>query len=418
MSSPAESATDATSPFYGLARSLLFALPPEAAHELVVSTLERGLYVRDTSAIDLRLGQTIAGLAFPNPVGIAAGFDKDARVPDAVIGLGCGFAEIGTVTPLAQSGNPQPRVFRLVAERAMINRLGFNNAGHEAACARLQRRLERRLGDAVGGAVASNRPGAVASNNPGAVASNNPGAVASNRPGAGNKDNRIIGVNIGANKDSADRIGDYVAGIETFYDLAAYFMVNVSSPNTTGLRKLQDPSNLDELLARVMAARHTRVDRGEVSKPVFVKIAPDIGEDEIAPICAQLAAHGVDGIAVSNTTLSRTGVQGRVSREGGGLSGAPLFERSTVMLARVYRETAGRIPLIGIGGIDSGATALAKIEAGASLIQIYTGLVYEGPGLIGRIKRHLADAVAQSGETSIEALRGRRAAEWAAKPLG
>lgn len=359
-------------PFYGLARSMLFALPPEQAHEVVVAALEKGVYVADATPADPRLAQTVAGLDFPNPVGIAAGFDKDARVPDAVLGLGCGFAEIGTVTPHAQTGNPRPRVFRLVAERALINRLGFNNAGHEAARARLAKRV--------------------------------------GLPG-------IVGVNVGANKDSADRIGDYVAGIETFYGLASYFMVNISSPNTTGLRTLQDPSNLDELLTRVMAARRARIDRGDASRPIFVKIAPDIHDDEIGAICGQLSLHGVDGIAVSNTTLSRTGLTGRLSREGGGLSGVPLFERSTIMLARVYRETGGRIPLIGLGGIDSGDAALAKVEAGASLVQLYTGLIYEGPGLIGRIKKRLSAAVAASGASSVASLTGRRAAEWAGKSL-
>lgn len=355
---------------FDLSRPLLFALPPEEAHELTLKTLEQGLYPR-ASAPDPRLATTVAGLGFPSPVGIAAGFDKDGRVPDAVLGLGCGFAEVGTVTPLAQSGNPRPRVFRLVEEKAVINRLGFNNEGHAAALARLEKRT-----------------------------------------GGG-----IVGVNIGANKDATDRIADYVLGIETFNRLATYFMVNISSPNTTGLRKLQDPASLDLLLQRVMTARAFLVDKGAPKRPVFVKIAPDIDEDDIAPICAQLVAHGVDGIAVSNTTLSRPGLHGGVSKEGGGLSGAPLFHRSTVMLARVHQATGGRIPLIGIGGIDSGETALAKIEAGASLIQVYTGLIYEGPGLIARIKTHLAEAVTKAGVASIGALTGRRAAEWAAKGL-
>ncbi|MDZ4843161.1 MAG: quinone-dependent dihydroorotate dehydrogenase [Hyphomicrobium aestuarii] len=367
-----KSANERGGSLYGVARAVLFALPPEDAHELVLKGLENGIYAKDFGTPDRRLTQTIAGLAFENPVGIAAGFDKDARVPDAVLALGCGFAEIGTVTPLAQTGNPQPRLFRLVPERALINRLGFNNAGHDAA----RTRLERRAG----------------------------------RPG-------IVGVNVGANQMSADRIADYVRGIEAFYGLASYFMVNISSPNTTGLRKLQDPANLDELLSRVMSARKARVDRGEPSRPVFVKIAPDIADDDIGPVCQQLMVHAVDGIAVSNTTLSRAGVQGKLSREGGGLSGPPLFERSTIMLARVYRETGGRVPLIGIGGVDSGETALAKIEAGASLVQLYTGLVYEGPGLIGRIKRQLADAVATAGVASITELIGRRSEAWAAKPL-
>lgn len=356
---------------YALTRPLLFALPPEEAHELTLKSLEGGFYPRDKIQPDPKLQVSIAGLTFPNPVGIAAGFDKDARAPDAVIGLGCGFAEIGTVTPLAQTGNPKPRVFRLVEDRAVINRLGFNNEGHAAAYGRL-----------------------------------------SKRPAHG-----IVGVNVGANKDSIDRIADYVAGIEMFNDVASYFMVNISSPNTTGLRKLQDPASLDLLLMRVMAARTALVAAGKPNRPVFVKIAPDIGEDEIGAICGQLAAHNVDGIAVSNTTLSRPALFGPASREGGGLSGTPLFHRSTVMLARVYQTTGGRIPLIGIGGIDSGASAIAKIEAGASLIQLYTGLIYEGPGLIGRIKTQLSAAAARAGAGSIGKLTGSRAAEWAAKPL-
>lgn len=357
---------------YGLARPLLFALAPEEAHELVLKSLEGGLYLKDTCPADPALAVSIGALRFPNPIGIAAGFDKDARVPDAVHGLGCGFAEVGTLTPLPQDGNPRPRVFRLVDDRAMINRLGFNNGGHAAARDRLVRRQGR---------------------------------------------SGIVGVNVGANKDSADRIGDYVAGIEAFYDLASYFMVNISSPNTTGLRKLQDPSNLDELLSRVMAARRTRTDRGEPARPILVKIAPDVGDDEVGPICAQLLTHAVDGIAVSNTTLSRPGIHSRAAREGGGLSGRPLFERSTILLARVYRETGGKVPLVGIGGVDSGETALAKIEAGATLVQLYTGLVYEGPSLIGRIKRHLSAAVAASGTPSLRTLIGRNADTWASKPL-
>lgn len=356
---------------YGLSRPFLFMLPPEEAHELTLKTLESGMYLRDKTPADPRLAVTLGGLLFPNPVGIAAGFDKNARVPDAVLGLGCGFAEIGSVTPLAQSGNPKPRVFRLVANRALINRLGFNNDGHAAALARLQRR-------ASGG---------------------------------------IIGINVGANKDAPDRIADYVTGIETFNAVASYFMVNISSPNTTGLRKLQDPASLDLLLMRVMDARRALSAAGKPLRPVFVKIAPDVGEDEIEPICAQLVAHNVDGIAVSNTTLARPGVFGPTSREGGGLSGAPLFHRSTAMLARVYQATGGKVPLIGIGGVDSPQTALAKIEAGATLVQLYTGMIYEGPSLIGRIKTHLSQTLDREGLGSLAALRGRRATEWASKPL-
>jgi len=307
----------------------------------------------------------------PNPVGIAAGFDKDARVPDAILRLGCGFAEIGTVTPLPQPGNPTPRIFRLPQDGAVINRLGFNNGGHAAALARLKR-----------------------------------------RPHAG-----VVGVNIGANKDSTDRIADYVRGIETFYDVASYFTINISSPNTPGLRDLQDPAALTDLLQRLMAAREEQMRSGKSRRPLIVKLAPDIAEHDLDAVLEPLVAQGVDGIAVSNTTLSRAGLSDSNARQAGGLSGRPLFHRATIMLARVYRATGGKIPLIGIGGIDSGAAALSKIEAGATLVQLYTGLIYAGPSLITEIKHALSAGVRRSGAASLSELVGRRAAEWAAKPL-
>ncbi len=355
-----------------LARPLLLALDPEAAHEATLRALELGVYPR-TGETAPCLAVRLWGLDFPNPIGIAAGFDKDARVPDAVLGLGCGFAEIGTTTPRPQPGNPAPRVFRLISDRAVINRLGFNNAGHAAALARLAARAQR------GG---------------------------------------IVGVNLGANKDSTDRVADYVAGLEAFYEVASYFTVNVSSPNTPGLRDLQAPDALDDLLARLMAARAVKTAAGLPKRPIVVKLAPDLAEETIAPVAAALLRHEVDGIAVSNTTLARPGVAGPNAAEAGGLSGRPLFHRSTVMLARVYEATGGRVPLIGIGGIDSGETALAKIEAGATLLQLYTGLIYEGPSLIGRMTGALAEACAARNVASITALTGTRAAEWAAKPLG
>jgi dihydroorotate dehydrogenase len=358
---------------FDLARPALLTLDPERAHLLGIQAFERGIYPRDASPDDALVAATVAGLRFPNPVGIAAGFDKDARVPDAVLGMGCGFAEIGTVTPLPQHGNPQPRVFRLIRDRAVINRLGFNNEGHGAALSRLQARQSR------GG---------------------------------------IVGVNIGANKDATDRTADYVAGLDAFYGVASFFTVNISSPNTPGLRDLQAPAALDELLSRVMAARERHIERGAPRRPIVVKIAPDISEDDIGPIAARLAAHRVDAIAVSNTTLARPGLtDAETAKEAGGLSGRPLFHRSTVMLARMYLATGGGIPLVGIGGIDSPATALAKIEAGATLIQLYTGLIYEGAGLIGRIKTHLSDHARASGLVSIAEATGKRAADWAARPL-
>lgn len=356
---------------FDLARPMLFALPPEDAHELTLRSLEMGVYPRPSRADDPALAVDVWGLRLPNPIAIAAGFDKDARVVDAVLGMGCGFAEAGTTTPLPQAGNPAPRVFRLIADRAVINRLGFNNAGHAAALERLRRRSSSGL----------------------------------------------VAVNLGANKDAADRVADYVRGIETFYDVAAFFTVNISSPNTPGLRDLQAPAALDELLGRIMAARDALMKAGKPRRPVVVKLAPDIAEADIEPICARLLAHAVDGIAVSNTTFTRDFLVDANAREAGGLSGRPLFRRSTVMLARVHQVTSGRVPLIGIGGIDSGEAALAKIEAGATLLQLYTGLIFEGPGLVGRIKDHLTSAIRRSGVKSISELVGKRAAEWAAKSL-
>lgn len=354
-----------------LARPFLFALDPETAHELTLRALELGVYPRCAAEADRALEIPVWGLVFPNPVGIAAGFDKDARVPDAVLGLGCGYAEVGTTTPAPQAGNPAPRVFRLIPDRAVINRLGFNNEGHTAALGRLAARPQR----------------------------------------------GVVGVNVGANKESRDRAADYVAGIEAFYDVASYFTVNISSPNTPGLRDLQAPAALDDLMGRIMAARAAKVAAGKPARPIVVKLAPDLADEDVEPITAALLRHGVDGIAVSNTTLARPGLVDAAASEAGGLSGRPLFHRATVMLARVHQATGGKVPLIGIGGIDSGEAALAKIEAGATLLQLYTGLIYEGPGLIGRIKAHLTKVCADRGLSSITALVGTRAPEWAAKPI-
>lgn len=357
---------------FGLARSVLFQLSPEDAHNLTLTSLEHGLHPRAPQDIDPALHVSAFGLNFPNPVGIAAGFDKDARVPDAVLAMGCGFAEIGTVTPHPQDGNPKPRIFRLLDDHAVINRLGFNNGGHAAALARLEPRKNR---------------------------------------------NGIVGVNIGANKDSSDRIADYVTGITTFQHLASYFVINISSPNTPGLRDLQSADALDDLLDKVMSARARAANAGDARPAIVVKIAPDLTPDELSQTISQLIAHNVDGIAVSNTTLSRSGLTAKEGSESGGLSGRPLFERSTIMLARVFQQTEGKIPLIGIGGIDSGAAAVEKIKAGATLLQLYTGLIYEGPGLIPRINTALKNACRSSGVNTIADLRGTASDAWAAKPL-
>jgi len=353
-----------------LALPFLRVLDPEHAHEVTLKALEAGLYPRPMEADDTRLAQSIWGLDFPNPIGIAAGFDKDARAPGAILNSGFGFAEVGTLTPRPQTGNPRPRVFRLTQDRAMINRLGFNNEGHKRALTRLARRSSK----------------------------------------------GVIGVNIGANKDAADRQGDYVAGLETFSPAADYFTVNISSPNTPGLRDLQGPRELDELLARLMAKRDELVQAGVPSRPIAVKISPDIADEDVAPICERMVAHGVEGIIVSNTTLDRTGLKSREHvNEAGGLSGAPLYEASTGLLGKVYVLTQGHIPLIGVGGINSGKAALGKIEAGASLVQLYTGLVYEGPGLIPRIKQALVKGIERAGASSIAGLVGNKAEHWAAR---
>ena len=355
---------------FNLAPRCLALLPPEEAHEITLKSLELGIFPAQSKPDDPSLAVGFAGLSLPNPVGIAAGFDKDGRVADAVLRLGCGFAEIGTVTPLPQPGNPSPRIFRLPRDGAVINRLGFNNGGHQAALARLQRRS--------GG---------------------------------------VVGVNVGANKETKDRVGDYVQGLEAFYDVASYFTVNISSPNTPGLRNLQQPAALEELLGRLMEARARQLAAGKPKRPVVIKLSPDIAEEDLPAIAALLLSHSVDGIAVSNTTLSRHNLREPAAREAGGLSGRPLFHRSTVMLAKVYEATQGRIPLIGIGGIDSGETAVAKIRAGATLVQLYTGLIYEGPGLIQRIKDELAAAVRRAGALAVTDLVGTATKTWAAKPI-
>ncbi|HEY4345253.1 MAG TPA: quinone-dependent dihydroorotate dehydrogenase [Parvibaculum sp.] len=331
---------------FPLARPALRFIDPERAHRLTIVALKAGLGPRQRKADPASLGVDLFGLHFSNPVGIAAGFDKNGEVPDAMLAMGMGFAEVGTVTPRPQSGNPRPRVFRLEAERAVINRLGFNNEGHQA----LKRRLEARR--ARGG---------------------------------------IVGVNIGANKDAADRIADYETGIAAFEHLASYFTVNISSPNTPGLRALQNRGELEALIARVLKARKGRV-------PILLKIAPDLTAPELADIAAVALDMKLDGLIVSNTTIQREGfVSGRHAHEVGGLSGRPLLTLSTDVLRDVYRLTGGKIPIVGVGGIASGADAYAKIRAGASLVQLYSALTYEGPALVARIKRDLASALARDG---------------------
>lgn len=359
---------------FSFVRPLLHTLDPERAHALTIAALERGVYPRsrqpDPAALHLRAFDT----ELTNPVGVAAGFDKDARVPGALIAMGFGLAEVGTLTPRPQAGNPKPRNFRLPADGAIINRNGFNNCGHAEAFARLS---------------AMKLAG-------------------------------CIGVNLGANKDSEDRVADYVAGVTQFAALARYFMVNVSSPNTPGLRNLQAPDEIDRLLSRVVGERDRMAAEIGRRVPVAIKLAPDIADEDLAPICARICGHDVAAIAISNTTIARPRTlqsPADLVAQAGGLSGRPLFDASTRMLARVFEIVGSRIPLVGIGGIDSGASACAKVRAGATLIQVYTGLVYRGPELLADIKAALAQAVAdEPGAVSVGDLVGRDAARWATRP--
>ncbi len=352
---------------FKMATSFLHLLEPERAHEVAVTALKAGVHPRPSGRDDDNLAVDLWGLHFSNPLGIAAGFDKNAEVPDAILDLGFGFAEVGTVTPRPQEGNPRPRMFRLPQERAVINRLGFNNEGHAAVLERLKRR--RRRG--------------------------------------------IIGVNIGANKDSDDKASDYVRGLEAFWDVASYFTVNVSSPNTPGLRGLQEREPLEDLLGRLSEKRKLCAATGE-DKPILLKIAPDLDDAAVQDIAEVCLAGDVDGAIVSNTTITRPGVQGRVAEEQGGLSGAPLFELSTRILAKFSDATGAKLPLIGVGGVSSGADAYAKICAGASLVQLYTGLVYTGPGLAQEIKRDLAAALVRDGHGSLADAVGSRVADYSA----
>lgn len=352
---------------FDIARSLMMGLDPETAHELSVRAMEAGVYPRAPLGSNKSLSVEVWGLAFPNPIGMAAGFDKDGRIFDALIKVGFGYAEVGTATPLAQSGNPRPRVFRLPRDGAVINRLGFNNRGHTAIRSYLK---------------ASKRRG-------------------------------ILGVNIGANRDSEDRIEDYIAGFTAFADLADYFTVNVSSPNTPGLRDLQAVEMLEPMLNRLSQVRQRQVDQGRPYRPIAVKLAPELSPAELPEVVACCAACGADGLVISNTTTTRPKLTERMrGRQGGGLSGRPLFELSTAMLARAYLLSEGKLPLVGVGGVDTGERALEKIEAGASLIQLYTGLIFEGFGLVTRIKLNLAEALRSQGKASLAEFVGSKADSW------
>jgi dihydroorotate dehydrogenase len=357
--------------FDRLSRPFLRALDPEDAHGLAIRMLKIAPLPPMVSD-DRRLAGRVFGLNFKNPIGIAAGFDKNAEVPDALLRLGFGFVEVGTVTPLPQAGNPRPRLFRLDADCGVINRLGFNSQGADAVLARLAARAN------AGG---------------------------------------LVGVNIGANKDAPDRVADYVRLIERFAPVASYVTINISSPNTPGLRNLQQAAVLDDLLARVVDARE-RVTRNAGPTPVLLKIAPDLSLADLDDAVGIARARRVDGMIVGNTTLARPPSlrETAIATEAGGLSGLPLLPLANRMLAETYVRVEDAFPLIGAGGIDSGASALAKIRAGASLIQLYSSLVFRGLALIGEIKNALVAALEAERQDGLKDFIGADAAAMTADP--
>ena len=370
---------------YSALRPALFLLPPEKAHRAAIRALQLGLAPQSNFS-HASLSTTVNGLNFPNPVGLAAGFDKNAECFEASLKAGFGFVEIGTVTPRAQLGNPQPRVFRLVEQQALINRLGFNNEGVEAAVARLSKRpINSRV--ALYGASRS--------------AANEGEAAAGGifPPRERSSLSNIVGGNIGKNKETVDAVADYTVAMRALYPLVNYMTVNISSPNTPGLRALQSG---DELRGLVKALHALRDELGGEPKPIWVKIAPDNDEDALTTIAAVAREEHIDALIVSNTTISRDGVEASAwAGEQGGLSGKPLLEKSTATLRRMYQLTEGKIPLIGVGGIASAEDAYAKIRAGASLVQLYTALIYQGFGLVENINRRLVELLAHDGFTSV-----------------
>jgi dihydroorotate dehydrogenase len=347
-----------------LARPVLLSTDPETGHTLAIAALKT-LPIPSCGADDRRLAVSAFGLSFANPVGLAAGFDKNAEVPDAALRLGFGFVEVGGVTPKPQPGNPKPRVFRLLSDEAIINRYGLNSDGVDAVARRLSARAGR------GG---------------------------------------IVGVNIGPNKDSADRVADYGLLVEKLAAHVSYLSVNVSSPNTPGLRDLQQASFLDEVLARCIEAR----DRAAPGRPILVKIAPDLSLEGLDDMVRVSRQRGIDGMIVSNTTIDRpASLKDRATaKETGGLSGRPLFDRATKMLAETYRRVEGQFPLVGVGGIASAEDAYAKIAAGATLVQLYSAMVFKGLGLVGEIKEGLTARLMRDRLASVSDLVGRANADW------
>jgi dihydroorotate dehydrogenase len=349
---------------FRLMRPLVFAIEPETAHHLALLGVAAAGRLPHHTAPDPRLARTVLGLSFPSPVGLAAGFDKNAEVVDATLAAGFGFTEVGTLTPRPQAGNPRPRIFRLPSDQAVINRMGFNNEGFEAAAERLER-----------------------------------------RPPGG-----IVGVNVGANRDSTDRVADYVSGIRRFAGLASYIAVNISSPNTPGLRDLQERTAVTGLLDAIVEARRSVGS----TVPILLKVAPDLDDAALEAIAGAAIGASIDGLIVTNTTVARDGLREQaLAKEAGGLSGRPLFRRSTAILARLRKLVGRDLVLIGVGGIDSPDAAWAKMAAGADLIQIYTGLVYEGLGLAADIAKGLARHLDREKVSSIEQIVGSQTDRWA-----
>ncbi|EJU13294.1 dihydroorotate dehydrogenase 2 [Sphingomonas sp. LH128] len=339
---------------YSLIRPALFRIEAEKAHGLALKALKLS-GPGSAPRTDPALASTVAGIAFPGPVGMAAGFDKDGEVPDALLGLGFGFAEVGSITPLPQAGNPQPRLFRLVEDRAVINRMGFNNGGAQDAVYRLEARVRR--------------------------------------PG-------VVGINIGANKDSTDRVNDYAIMARLMAPLAGYLAVNISSPNTPGLRALQDESALTGLLDAVIESRDEACGAGH-RPPVFLKVAPDLEPADVDAIARIAIDKQLGALIVSNTTISRPPLASQHKGETGGLSGAPLRDLAQQRLRDFRKATGGAMPLVGVGGIANAADAWARIRAGASLVQLYSAMVYEGPGIAKAINKGLLELMRRDGFASI-----------------
>ncbi|MCF6327226.1 MAG: quinone-dependent dihydroorotate dehydrogenase [Devosiaceae bacterium] len=351
-------------------RDALLALDPEQAHKATLLALKSGMITSSSAKDPIELNTSIAGVLLSNPVGMAAGFDKNAEVFQALDGLGFGFCEVGTITPNPQNGNAKPRLFRLMPAKAVINRMGFNNQGHNATYERLK--IKRPFGAAP------------------------------------------VGINIGANKDSEDFVGDYVSGVRKFAKIASYLTINISSPNTPGLRGLQSPQMLERLLGETLDERA----RQTGNTPVFLKIAPNLTLEAMDDIAATIAKTDLNGLIVSNTTITREGVEGlRHASEEGGLSGQPIFETSTIKLAQMRQRVGPDMAIIGVGGVHSAASALAKFEAGANAIQLYTALVFEGLELLSEIKKGLVAAIKENNCTSIKQLVGTKTNDWAQRNL-